>query len=408
MSTLRPVILERLPVAEARFMAAALRQETVGGALLLVGAVVGVVWANSPWASGYESLRDVTVGPSALHLNLTLETWAADGLLAVFFFIAGLELKRELVCGTLRRPSAAAVPIAAAVAGMLVPALVYLAVAGQTSGAARGWAIPSATDIAFALAVLAVAGSRLPGEVRAFLLTLAIVDDLGAILIIAVAFTADLKLRPLAAAVVLAVLYAWLQRRRVRSIVVYLPLALTVWALVHDSGVHATVAGVALGLLTRVRPDPDEHESPAERLEHRLRPLSAGFAVPVFALLAAGVSVSGDAIVQLVRDPAALGVVLGLVVGKFVGVLGGAYLVARLTRAALSPGLDWADVAPVGALSGIGFTVSLLIAELAFAGDPARLEHVKVGILAGSLASAGLALVMLRTRERHYRELGQE
>ncbi len=399
----RQVLLGRLPVPESSFLQEALRQETVGGALLLSAALVGMLWANSPWADAYATVKGLTFGPAALHLDLTVEQWAADGLLAIFFFIAGLELKRELVCGTLRKPSAAALPIVAALSGMALPALVFLAVAHGDSSAVRGWAVPMATDIAFALAVLAVVGSRLPPSLRAFLLTLAIVDDMGAITIIAVFYTDRLALGSLAAAVALAVLYAVLQRRRVRSPWVYVPLALALWTLVHASGVHATVAGVVLGLLTRVRPDDDEQQSPAERLEHRLRPLSAGFAVPVFALFAAGVSLSGDAMSGLSADVAAVGVVAGLVLGKFVGVLGGTWLTARLTRAELSPELRWADIAAVATLSGIGFTVSLLIAELAFGDDPGRLGHVKLAVLIASLTASALAAVQLRRRNRFHR-----
>lgn len=401
----RSVFLDRLPLGERRFLADALRQETVGGALLLLAAGVGLLWANSPWGDAYVALRTTTVGPAALHLDLSLHAWAADGLLAIFFFIAGIELKRELVVGSLRRPAAAVVPVVAAVCGMVVPALVYLAVAWSDPAARSGWAVPSATDIAFALAVLAVLGTHLPTGVRAFLLTLAIVDDMGAILVIALVYTDEVNLLPLAGAAALCALYAWLQHRRVRSPWVYLPLALAVWALVHASGVHATVAGVALGLLTRVRPDADEHESPAERLEHRLRPLSAGVAVPVFALLSAGVVVTTAVLHGVVTEAAPLAVIAGLVVGKPVGVLGGAWLVARLTRAELNPDLDWADVAVVGVLAGIGFTVSLLIAELAFDADPARLDLVTCAVLLASVLSALAAATLLLLRNRHYREL---
>lgn len=399
----RQVIFGRLPGTESSFLQEALRQETVGGALLLGAAVVGMLWANSPWSDAYTTVKQVTVGPAALHLDLTLEQWAADGLLALFFFIAGLELKRELVCGTLRRPAAAALPIVAAVSGMALPAVTFLVVAHGQADALRGWAVPTATDIAFALAVLAVVGSNLPPSLRAFLLTLAIVDDMGAITIIAVFYTEKLSFLPLIAAAVLAAGYAVLQQRRVRTAWVYVPLALTVWTLVHASGVHATVAGVALGLLTRVRPDSDEEHSPAERLEHQLRPLSAGVAVPVFALLSAGVSLKGGSLNGITADVAAVGVVAGLVVGKFVGVFGGTWLTARLTRAELSPGLRWGDIAAVATLSGIGFTVSLLITELAFADQPDRLEHVKLGVLIASVTASLLAAVQLRRRNRFHR-----
>jgi len=298
-------LLGRLPDPEQRFLAEALREETVGGVLLLVAAVVALVWASSPWSASYDDLRSTVVGPSALHLDLDLATWAADGLLAVFFFVAGLELKRELVVGQLRRPSEAVLPMVAAVCGMVVPALVYLAVTAGDSGAREGWAVPMATDIAFALAVLAVAAPSLPASLRAFLLTLAVVDDLGAIVVIAVAFTDHLRLWALAGAVALAAGYAGLQHLRFTPWWLVLPLAAVLWVLVHESGVHATVAGVALGLLTRVRTDPGEDRSPAEHLEHLVRPLSAGVAVPAFALLAAGVPIDAESLRAAADDPAA-------------------------------------------------------------------------------------------------------
>jgi NhaA family Na+:H+ antiporter len=392
-------LLGRLPDPEQRFLAEALREETVGGVLLLAAAVLAVVWASSPWSASYDDLRSTVVGPSALHLDLDLATWAADGLLAVFFFVAGLELKRELVVGQLRRPAEAVLPMVAAVCGMVLPALVYLAVTATDGAARAGWAVPMATDIAFALAVLAVVAPSLPASLRAFLLTLAVVDDLGAIVVIAVGFTDDVRLWALAGAVTLAAGYAGLQHLRFTPWWLVLPLAGVLWVLVHESGIHATVAGVALGLLTRVRTDPGEDTSPAEHLEHLVRPLSAGVAVPAFALLAAGVPIDAESLKAAADDPAAVGVVAGLVLGKFAGVLGGSWLTARLTRAELSEELDWGDVAAVALLSGVGFTVSLLIAELAFPpGD--RLDHVVAAVLAGSVLSALFAAVALRRRAR--------
>lgn len=396
----RRIVLRALPRNEQRFVAEALREETVGGVLLLVAAAVALVWASSPWSEAYDDLRHFVVGPSALHLDLDLETWTADGLLAIFFFVAGVELKRELVVGQLRNLSEAVLPMVAAVAGMVVPALLYVAlVVASDTDAIAGWAVPIATDIAFALAVLAVLGSSLPSALRAFLLTLAVVDDLGAILVIAVGFTDDLNLLALAGGGAAVALWAFLQHRRVHSGLLLLPLALLTWGLVHESGVHATIAGVALGLATRVRPDPDEKSSPAEHLEHLVRPVSAGVAVPLFALMTAGVAVTPSALGDAARDGAAVAVVAALVIGKFAGVLGGTWLTARLTRAELSPDLRWGDIAAVAFLSGIGFTVSLLIADLAFAGDD-RLDHVKVAVLAGSLLSAALAGLTLRVRTR--------
>ena len=400
-------MLGALPSREQTFLAEALREETVGGALLLVAATIAVIWASSPWSDGYESVRTTVVGPSALHLDLDLATWAADGLLAVFFFVAGLELKRELVVGQLRRPAEAVLPMVAAVAGMVVPAGLYLLVTAGDEGASAGWAVPMATDIAFALAVLALLGSALPTSLRAFLLTLAVVDDLGAVLVIAVAFTDDLDVVALAGAGVALAAYALLQRLRWTPWFVAVPLGLAVWVLVHESGVHATVAGVTLGLLTRARPDPDEDESPAERLEHLVRPVSAGIAVPAFAFLASGVRIDTDSLAAAVEDRAAVAVVVALVAGKFLGVFGGTWLTARLTRAELSEDLAWSDVAAVALLSGIGFTVSLLINELAFDSQD-RTDHVTAAVLGASVLAAALAGVVLRRRTRTYRARAAE
>jgi NhaA family Na+:H+ antiporter len=364
---------------EATFLGDLFRRETVGGALALAAALLGLAWANSAWSGAYVDLRHLDLGP------LDVERWAADGALSLFFFVAGLELKRELVVGSLRRPADAAVPIAAALCGVAVPALVYLAV-NANGGRPEGWAVPAATDIAFALAVLAVVGSTLPTALRAFLLTLAVVDDLVVIAIIAVFFTDSLDLAWLGVAVATLAAWALLQRAGVATWVPYLPIALLAWWAVHESGIHATVAGVALGLLTRV-----EH---AERLEHLLAPVSAAVAVPFFALMSAGVVVAGGA--ELVRDPVVIGVVAGLVVGKPVGVLLGGWTVARFTRAELDPSIAWRDVAGVALLAGIGFTVSLLVSDLSFAGT--ERDAAKTAVLAGSLVSAVVGGLVLRRR----------
>lgn len=374
-----------------------LRQETVGGILLLLGAAAALVWANSPWSGTYDQVRDFGLGP------LTVEAWTSDGLLAIFFLVAGLELKRELVTGSLREPARAAVPVVAALTGMLVPALLFLAVTGASGDRAAmgGWAIPTATDIAFALAVLAVAGRGLPSAVRVFLLTLTVVDDLGAIVIIAIAFSGSLHWWALGGAVLLLAAYGWLQHRRVDAWYLTVPVVIGTWWLVHESGVHATIAGVAVGLLTRARHNDRKHddreaESPAERLEHRLRPLSAAVAVPLFALFAAGVPVSGGALARAATDPAAIGVVVGLVGGKVIGVAGGSWLVTRLTRAELDPELGWSHVLIASLLAGVGLTVALLVADLAFGSDPGRVERVKTAVLAASCLAALLSVAALR------------
>lgn len=387
---------------ETRRVIEILHKETVGGALLLVAAAVALIWANSPWSSSYHALTDFRVGTDSLglHLNLSLGGWAADGLLAIFFFVVGLELKREFVAGDLRDPARAALPIAAAVGGMVVPALIFVAwTAGASDGALRGWAIPTATDIAFAVAVLAVLSTHLPAALRTFLLTLAVVDDLLAITVIAVFYTSKINLAALLAALVPLALFAILVQRRVQSGWLLIPLALATWALVHESGVHATVAGVLLGFTV-----PAAGSSLAERFEHVMRPVSSGFAVPVFAFFAAGVTFGGyDGLVTALSDPIALGIVCGLVIGKVIGVFGTTRILAAATRASLDSSLRWVDVFGVSLLAGIGFTVSLLIGELAYGSGSARLDIVKVGVLAGSVLAALLAAVVLRIRNRHYR-----
>ena len=380
-----------------------LRNETIGGAILLVAAAVALIWANSPWSAEYFALADTKIGPESLGLNLTLSTWAADGLLAVFFFVAGLELKYEFVRGSLRKFSTAVVPVAAAIGGMVIPALFFLIV-NLTSeiGEASGWGIPMATDIAFALAVLAVAGRRLPVQVRVFLLTLAVVDDLGAITVIALFYTEAVETIPLVIASLLLVLYAYLQKKRVRAWYIYIPLVLVIWEMVHRSGVHATVAGVALGLLTRAKIDPGEEESPAERLQHRVHPISAGFCVPLFAFFAAGISIAGIDPVQALTEPLGLGIIVGLVIGKPIGVMGGAYLVTRFKNVNIPDVLHWRDILAVGIVAGVGFTVSLLIAELAFEDDIVLLTDAKLAILVASAMSALLAAFAFIRRGRHH------
>ncbi|HEY5852526.1 MAG TPA: Na+/H+ antiporter NhaA [Aldersonia sp.] len=389
-----------------------LRKETVGGVLLLIAAAAALVWANTPWSDAYYALRDVTVGPSSLHLNLTLGTWAADGLLAIFFFVVGLELKREFVAGDLRDPRRAALPVMAAIGGMIAPALIFVAVnLGTGGGALNGWAIPTATDIAFAVAVLAVIGSHLPTALRTFLLTLAVVDDLLAVTVIAIFYTDALDFTYLGLALIPLAVFAVAVHKRIRSFWILLPLAAATWWLVHESGVHATIAGVLLGFTVPVvrsvaAGGPDAGPGLAEHFEHRLRPLSAGFAVPVFAFFAAGVSIGGlDGFVDTLGDRVALGIVAGLVIGKVVGITGMSMLTARFTRAELDDNLRWLDVIGVAMLAGIGFTVSLLIGELAFADDALRTDHVKIGVLTGTLTAALLAAIVLRLRDRAYRRI---
>ncbi|RXR26343.1 Na+/H+ antiporter NhaA [Oerskovia turbata] len=380
-------------------------RETTGGALLIGAAIIALLWANSPWREAYFDLASFTVGPEALHLDLSLSTWAADGLLAIFFFVVGVELKQEFVAGSLRNPREAGVPMLAAVGGMLVPAAFYVAVVLLTDGAdaVHGWAIPTATDIAFALAVLAVFGRGLPTAIRTFLLTLAVVDDLLAIIVIAIFYTDTLHWAPLGLALVGVALFAFLVRRRRTHWWLLLPLAAVVWALVHESGIHATVAGVLLGFMVPALAIHGEKTSRTHQYEHRVKPISAGLALPIFAFFAAGVSlVDGGGIGEMIGQPVAIGIIVGLVVGKGIGVLGITALVTRLTPLRLAPGIGVRDLLPVGLLAGIGFTVSLLIAELSFP-DSEHTESAKAAVLLASVASALLAAAALRWDARRKR-----
>ncbi len=406
----RPLrVLGRSTRREIRYVQHLLRQETVGGAILLVAALAALILANSPWQPAYESIRTTVLGPSSWHLDLTLAAWAADGLLALFFLVAGIELKREFVAGDLADPRKAALPVAAAVCGVALPAIVYAVTVTIAGGDGLvGWAIPTATDIAFALAVLAVIGTHLPPALRSFLLTLAVVDDLIAIAIIAVFYSGELHLGWLAAALAPIVAWRLLLMRGMTNPVVLAVLAVLTWGLIHASGVHATVAGVLLGLAVpvakHVEEDPDQH-SLAERMEHRLRPLSAGVAVPIFAFFAAGVRVVDGGFGEALRDPVVIAIVLGLVLGKSAGVFAGTYLVARFSRAELDEELTWTDVAGLSILGGVGFTVSLLIGELAFGAGPAPEAHAKAGVLLGSVLAAVLAATVLARRNAYYRSI---
>ncbi|MDA8372053.1 MAG: Na+/H+ antiporter NhaA [Nocardiopsaceae bacterium] len=389
-----------------------LRDDVVGGFLLIIGAVAALIWANSGWSDTYEAIRTFTFGPEFLHLHLSVESWVADGLLAIFFFVVGNELKQEFVHGELRNPRRAMLPIIAAVCGMVVPALTYTAINLGREGAHHGWGIPMATDIAFAVAVLAVIGRHLPTALRTFLLTLAIVDDLGAIIVIAVFYTADLSFTPLLIALVLLAVFGYLQQGRglaavldrspVPNWLVYLPLACAIWALVHASGVHATIAGVAMGLLMRTTTQPGENTDPSHRVEHLIQPWSSGLVLPVFALMSAGVSFAGMS--GIFGDSVALGVIIGLVGGKLGGIFGGSWIATKLTTAELNPSLSWIDIAGMSLLAGIGFTVSLLITELSFPGHPEMMATAKAGVLIASALATVLAAAVLVFRSAHYRK----
>ncbi|MBT2586503.1 Na+/H+ antiporter NhaA [Arthrobacter sp. ISL-95] len=410
-------ILGRGSYSESLRIGAILRKETVGGALLVAGALIALIWANSPAAESYFALGDFKIGYEPWHLELSLGAWAADGLLAIFFFLVGLELKREFVAGDLRQFSKSVVPIAAAAGGVVIPAVIYAVINASSPEALRGWAIPTATDIAFAVAVLAIIGSHLPSALRIFLLTLAVVDDLIAITIIAVFYTTDIQITPLLFALIPLAAYTFLAQRYRRFFgtkpiaawLILLPLGIIVWALVHASGIHATVAGVLLGfaipvIRSKASGGPEAGPGLSEIFEHRFRPISAGIAVPVFAFFSAGVAIGGwDGLGSALTDSVAIGIILALVLGKPVGILGTMWVLTKVTRASLDKSFKWIDVAGVSLLAGIGFTVSLLVAELSFGQGSIHDDHAKVGILAASLIAAILASIVLSTRNRQYR-----
>lgn len=396
-------VFEALTPGGERNLADTLRGERTGGILLLAGAVIGLILANGPMSEWFEELKYTYVGVEPL--RLTVEHWAADGLLAIFFFVVGLELTREIQVGELRRMRTAIVPMVGAVGGMAVPALIYVAInASAANGDLNGWAIPTATDIAFAIAVLGLVAPNLPMSVRAFLLTLAVVDDLLAIIVIAVFYSDGVTFTWLALSVLGVALFAVLVRTPAMKSrwlsVVLIPLAFASWFAMYEAGVHATIAGVLLGLVVPARASKgdtdDGHDSVAERLEHRWRPISAGLAVPIFALFTAGVAIEGGLIADALADPVVWGVMLGLVLGKPIGITLATWLLVRFSHASLADGVKWRDIGSVSFLAGIGFTVSLLIGSLAFGEESERTNEVVLAVLVASLVAAVLGAIALR------------
>ena len=439
-----------VPRAFVRPVLSFMRLEASGGILMLVAAIIAIIWANSAYADSYfgifESTIEISFGGFHFHhlSELTAQEWINDAAMVIFFFVVGLEIKREVTVGELREPRAAALPALAAVGGMVVPAAIYLAfnLGGEF---AQGWGIPMATDIAFAVGVVAMVGTRVPVGAKLFLLALAIVDDLGAIAVIAFVYTDSVSFAWLAGAVVGLLVVVMMNRGGIRAVPAYVAVGALVWLCVLESGVHATVAGVALAFLTPVKSlySPqrfpgraralvdrveyyipkdvddlslgDEHTterveavladlrrlstetvSPQDRLEIALAPWSAYVIVPMFALANAGVAISSDAISGLSTDPVALGVGLGLLVGKVIGVVAFAWLAVRFGLGRLPRHTTWRHMTGMGLLAGIGFTVALFVASLAFEVPEAE-SAAKVGIFAGSILSGVIGYVLLRT-----------
>ncbi len=368
-----------------------LKSEASGGILLIAAAVAAMLVANSPLGPGYFEALHLKVGP------LSLLHWINDALMAVFFLLVGLEIKREFVVGHLSRWSDRALPMLAAAGGMAVPALVYLFVTRETEGLSRGWAIPSATDIAFAIGVVALLGSRVPVSLKLFLTTVAIVDDMGAVAIIALAYTDEIRgLALLAALAIMGAMYG-LNRVGVKRLPPYLVFAALLWLVVLLSGVHATVAGVLAAVMIPVQGSASSEgaeNSPLHRLEHALQPWVAYAIVPIFGFANAGVSFAGIGMEQVLA-PLPLGIALGLFLGKQVGIFGTVLLCAVLKIAEKPRGASWVQVYGIALLCGIGFTMSLFIGGLAFR-DPLLLDEVKIGVLGGSVLSAVVGYILLR------------
>jgi NhaA family Na+:H+ antiporter len=419
-----------------------------GGVVLLAAAIIALIWANSPWGGSYTDVFDTPVSLQfgSLHIEETIKGLINDGLMAIFFFVVGLEIKRELVVGELNEVRKAALPVMAAFGGMVVPALIYVAiVVGSGSEGGHGWGIPMATDIAFSIGVVALLGSRIPSGAKLFLLALAIVDDIGAIAVIAVFYTVDLHFGWLILGVAGLVMIRLAAIAGVRSMVPYVAIALVVWLAFLESGVHATIAGVVLGLMTPVRPHYTDNEfrrratwilerwdmnrrspeagerldhdalelsavaqesvSPLNRMEHQLHLWSSFVIVPLFGLANAGVRFVDLDVIGAVLSPVALGVALGLAIGKPIGITFATWLALRLDLGRLPARTSFNHIVGLGMLAGIGFTVSLFIAELAFTEEILR-DEAKIGIFAGSAIAGVVAVFVLRSTksvEERYR-----
>ncbi|HTH06856.1 MAG TPA: Na+/H+ antiporter NhaA [Ilumatobacteraceae bacterium] len=401
-------------------------QEAAGGIVLVAATVIALIWANSPWKESYFHLwhthMSITIGTHSIDLDL--QEWVNDALMAIFFLVVGLEIKREVVEGELRDPRTAALPAIAAIGGMTVPALIYVAINAGGAGVS-GWGIPMATDIAMAIGVVSLLGSRVAPSLKLFLLALAIVDDIGAILVIAIFYSDDIDFGALSIAVVLVGAVALLRWLGVRYVALYVVVGAALWLAVFESGVHATIAGVILGLMAPTRPfrqreliDEEslldvstaeaaaqtamlarESVSVVEWMEHLLHPWTSFLIVPLFALANAGIPITSTTLSHAFSSRVTYGVLFGLVVGKFIGVVGASWIATRLGIGTMPRGATWRGIFGVGAVAGIGFTVSIFVAGLAFDDKPLLENDAKIGILAASIIAATIGSFVLARRE---------
>lgn len=382
---------------------AALANDVIAGMILIVAAILALILANSPIRDFYATISNYELGYANdwLHLKMSVSHWAQDGILAIFFFTVGLELKEEFVTGSLRDPKTAALPIIAAAFGMAGPATVYLIVTALTGDTAwHGWAIPTATDIAFAVAILQIFGRGLPLAARTFLLTLAVADDLGGILVIAFFYSSGIDLVKLLLCFVFVAIFALLLRKRIIKWWLLIPIAIVAWYFMHDSGVHATISGVLLGMVTPAVPNEDEEYALTHVFTEKVSPISAGFAVPVFAFFAAGVNIidtPGGAGAMLTH-PITLSVALALPLGKLIGIFGSVVIFTKFTPLRLGEGVEYGDVFPISLTAGIGFTVALLISHLAFVGNEEWTAAGSLGVVVGTFISVVLAAIALTLR----------
>jgi NhaA family Na+:H+ antiporter len=378
-----------------------LATEIAGGVVLLGAAVIALVWANSPWQEGYRTLwsTNLSLGVGGYSVDGALRLWVNEGLMTVFFLVVGLEIRRELASGELQDRRRAALPVLAAAGGMLVPALLYLVVNAGGRGA-RGWGIPMATDIAFSLGVVALLGRRVPSSLRLFLLTLAVADDLGALVALVVFYSTDVSVRALLVAVALVVLVVVLKRLGLRWAPLFVAVGVAMWLALREAGVNPTLAGVAMGLLAPAgsalpeRAIATKSASVVERLEHLLHPWASYVVVPVFALANVGVVISAELVESTSRSPVALGILLAKVVGKPLGITAFTWIACRLGLGSLPPDVRWRQVAGIGAVAGVGFTVSLFFVDLSFA-DPDLQDEAKLAVLVASTAAAALGALLL-------------